>query len=149
MTTVLTKESGIESDVRDLRERAERVACGDPIRFSEAAVPGEYVRQGDVYITLINGEMLPASADLKRRPPSEKLAPGETQGSRHCLAHLRGVTMYELANPGPYDGPIMDLAEPNVVEHPEHGHCHLPVGLYAITYQRTEDAEGRQRRVQD
>lgn len=138
----------IERDITEMREQAERIRTGDPIKVSGAFGVGDDIRQGDIYITPIERAVIPRNAvevDAVRQ-----LAPGVTQGSRHCLSHLRGVTMRRLKNPGVYDGPILDLSEPNTIEHPEHGHVEdLPAGCYAVTYQRTQDAEGRQRRVQD
>ncbi len=58
-------------------------------RFPDAAPAGSRVRQGDVYITRLDA--LPASCAMEANP-SAQLAPGTTQGSRHCLKSLRSVS---------------------------------------------------------
>lgn len=141
-------ESGIATDVREVRERAGAIMHGTPVECTDAMDRGDYVRQGDIYITKIGKRDIPGNA-VPMKKPLVQLAPGDTQGSRHCLTTLDGVTMLEIPGDSDYGGPIIELAKPNTIEHPEHGHCKLPAGIYAITYQRTEDAEGRRRRVQD
>lgn len=131
--------------VRDLAEHAEKIKNDGPQRFPEAATPGDFVRQGDLYINLL--PKMPA--DTEKVAVRLQLAEGETQGSRHCLDSDVGVTMYRLKEPTTYDGPILDLAEERTVTHPEHGDWVLPPGLYGITYQRTQDRDERERRVQD
>lgn len=105
---------------------------------------GDHVRQGDLYIYRIAG--VPKGAE-RVESPDRQLAPGTTQGSRHCLDSLDGVTVHRLAEPNPLQGPILDLAEPRTVEHPEHGHVELQPGCYAVTYQRAHADELR--RTQD
>lgn len=114
--------------------------------FPDAASVGDSVRQGDVYITLLAG--VPSGCALVDKPSSQ-LAPGNTQGSRHCIKSLRSVRVFSIANPNVYDGPVIQSSKPMTIVHPEHGDWKLPAGCYAISYQRTEDSEGRQRRVQD
>ena len=112
--------------------------------FSPAASPGEYIRQGDVYITAVEGvkDLIP---DPK---PMAQLAPGATRGSRHVLSSLDNVKMFRQKNPTALDGPTIEVVGKNVVvEHPDHGHVELPPGFYAITYQRQMAEELR--RAQD
>lgn len=134
------------NDVQSVSEIAERIKSDAKQKFPEAASVGDYVRQGDIYITLLAG--VPAGA-IRDKNPQKQLAPGNTQGSRHCLSRMTDVTVYRLKSPTPYDGPVLDVAKPVTITHPEHGDWALPVGCYGISYQRTEDSEGRIRRVQD
>lgn len=133
-------------DVSVVSSTAERIKSDALQSFPEAASFGDTFRQGDVYITLI--EAVPAGSQILKAVPKQ-LAPGKTQGSRHCLKSTRGVKAYALKEPNAYDGPVIELTKPNVITHPEHGDVSLPCGIYAISFQRTEDSEGRQRRVQD
>jgi hypothetical protein len=73
----------------------------------------------------------------KLEGPSRQLAPGDTQGSRHCLRSLDGMTVYRLRNPGPLDGPIVVGERGLAIDHPEHANIVIeqPVTV-AITYQR-------------
>jgi hypothetical protein len=105
---------------------------------------GDEVRQGDIYVTRI--ESVPAGA-VKVAKPVKQLAPGATQGSRHCLRSIKGVMVYILKNPGPLDGPIVESARPIAIDHPEHGNRIIPAGVYAVTFQRAFAEELR--RVQD
>jgi len=100
--------------------------------------------QGDVYITKLNA--LPK--EIEEITPVAKLAPGETQGSRHELAHLDGVRMYRRKTMQECDGPLLQFTKPNDITHPEHGNVvNIPPGFYAITYQQTGDQI--RRRVRD
>lgn len=125
---------------------AEQIKSDRLQRFPTAGSVGDTVRQGDVYITLLKS--VPCGSTIIDKP-SRQLAPGTTQGSRHCIKSLRGVTLYSISNATVYDGPVISSAKAITITHPEHGNWLLPPGCYAISYQRTEDSEGRQRRVQD
>lgn len=135
-----------EKTMQAIQARAEEIKRGNPQRFPEAASVGDTFRQGDVYFTLLakrpNGCTLVAN-------PSLQLAPGTTQGSRHCLDSIDGVKVYALSSPEMLDGPILVLKKERTVTHPEHGHAILPAGCYRVTYQRDLDEEERIRRVQD
>lgn len=133
-------------EVSHVASKAESIKSDATQRFPEAASIGDGVRQGDIYITLI-GEIPGGASVVKKR--QSQLAPGDTQGSRHCLSNVRNVRMYSLPNATPYDGPVLEVRKEVTVTHPEHGDWILPRGVYAISYQRTQDSEGRIRRVQD
>jgi len=138
-----------ERAITQIQKRAEEIKSNAPQRFPEAASIGDSHRQGDIYLTLLDG--VPDGA--KKVPFRAQLADGETQGSRHCLASSAGVTMYTRKNPTNLEGPVFVLATENVVEHPEHGHVILPANVggtcYGITYQRNLDAMEREQRVLD
>lgn len=136
----------VADDVRSVSETAERIKSDALQTFPEAASVGDFVRQGDLYITLLS--RVPADS-VREKQPSAQLAPGTTQGSRHCISNMRNVTLYRLKTPNPYDGPVVEVNQPVTITHPEHGDWQLPVGVYGISYQRTEDSEGMIRRVQD
>lgn len=99
MTTVTTFDIDNHAAVRQLREaqaQVEKIKNDDPQNFPEAASIGDAVRQGDVYIQLID-DVTSVPFLFKKATPiyPMQLAPGNTKGSRHCLAHGRGVTAYE------------------------------------------------------
>lgn len=101
-------------------------------RFPEAAVAGDYVRQGDVYVWMLDGVpqgVSPAKASLQ-------VVEGTTKGSRHCLDSLAGVEMFVMPDADVLTGPVLRLSEERVLNHPEHGDWILGPGCYAITYQR-------------
>ena len=122
------------------------MSTGRVVAAAAAATPGDSWRQGDVYITLLAG--LPEEV-VSEGQPGLQLAPGTSQGSRHCLDNLDGVQVYRLRRPGMLDGPILATTRERTITHPEHGDLVLPPGTYAISYQRSMDAEERQRRVED
>ena len=138
----ITAETALEK----ISARAERIKNDETQRFPEAASHGDSWRQGDLYITLLAGRPIGA---VKEKAAGQQLVPGTTQGSRHCLDSLVGVTLYRLPNPGMLDGPIIECRKERTITHPEHGDVILPPGTYAISYQRSVDAEERQRRVED
>lgn len=93
----------------------------------------DFVRQGDVYLFNLPG--VPINAKKVARPVPQ-IAPGTTQGSRHVIADISTVTLYEMPNANALQGPIVDAPNGFTLEHPEHGHQTLPAGIYAITFQR-------------
>jgi hypothetical protein len=129
--------------LRDVADQAERIR-NDAEQRPAFVDPGDEVRQGDVYLTRLAG--LPRGL-VKVDRPARQLAPGDTQGSRHCLRSLRGVRVYRLAEPGPLDGPVIEAEREWAVDHPEHANFVLPPGVYAVTYQRAFAEELR--RVED
>ena len=135
-----------EQIVSEVVETGKRVAKRETLAFPESAIAGEAVRQGDVYLMLL--DRVPDGAKKLNQVPRQ-LAPGVTQGSRHTLDSVDGVTAYELADATEFDGPILKLAEERTVCHPEHGNWTLPPGVFAVGYQRTQDALDRARRVED
>jgi hypothetical protein len=137
------KSATIENVMDQIGEAAEKIKS-DGERVIEVMDVGDEVRQGDLYITMIAG--LPKGATPVKRPQSQ-LAPGTTQGSRHTLRSLDGVTIHELKNAGPLDGPILVCENGCAIDHPEHGNRVFPAGVYAITYQRAYADEIR--RVED
>lgn len=74
----------------------EQIKNDQPQQFPEAASVGDAVRQGDIYIQLIPDV---AKAPMLYEPATPsfpmQLADGNTKGSRHCLAHGDGVTVYQ------------------------------------------------------
>lgn len=93
---------------------------------------GDAWAQGDVLIRKIE-----SVGDTKLAiNPQRQLAPGTTQGSRHCLSTLDGVTLYEPIGANALEGPVFEVASEVTIEHPEHGDVALGKGCYAITYQR-------------
>jgi len=138
--------NSVLESVRQVEQVAESIKSDATQRFPEAASLNDAVRQGDLYITLIAN--VPLAAKLVKKP-SKQLAPGNTQGSRHCISNMRNVRVFANPQPSAYDGPILEVKKEVTIEHPEHGDWVLNPGCYAISYQRTEDSEGRIRRVQD
>ncbi len=134
------------SIVDKVQSQAKKVAKHETQRFPEAAAPGDAVRQGDVYITLL----AEVPAGYRRQTKWDKqLAPGATQGSRHVIDSKRGVVCYTNPRPTEFDGPVLHLKQEREITHPEHGNWVLPPGVYGISYQRTQDALDQQRRVAD
>lgn len=123
-----------------VKDSAEKIKNDAPQRFPEAASPGDTWRQGDVYIERL--ESVPAQCQPVKQPDAQ-LAPGTSQGSRHTLDSLAGVTLYQRPRPTVLDGPILEVAVERTITHPEHGDVVLPPGVYAIAYQRAYAAELR------
>lgn len=122
MKTATEVLSEIQSAAAETRPDVRRVAT---------MKPGEYARQGDVYVTRLNE--LP---ELGKPYEGRQLAPGTSKGSRHVVALSVDADLFDVVQPGPLDGPIIDAKSRLLIEHPEHGHLDLPPGVYAVTYQR-------------
>ena len=140
--TVLTAAKAIVA----IQQHVESIANNETQRFPEAASPGDAWVQGDVYITLLCN--LPEGCK-RVESPSLQLAPGTTQGSRHCLDGLDGVEVFSLPQPGMLDGPVLQCRKERTIEHPEHGWVVLPPGIYGISYQQSMDELERAKRVLD
>jgi hypothetical protein len=140
------KRKTMNTVIQEVVDVAKKIAKRETQRFPEAASPGDCIRQGDVYVMLL--DELPSDS-VEQSKWDTQLAPGTTHGSRHILDSKRGVSCYALPEATEFDGPVLLLKEERVLTHPEHGDWILSPGIYAISYQRTQDALDRQRRVQD
>jgi hypothetical protein len=118
--------------------------ANDSLRVINPVV-GVPVAQGDINLWLL--PKMPAN--VIKVAPNHQLAPGTTQGSRHCIRQedMVNVKFYSLPNPTPLQGNIMLLEQPIIIEHPEHGDQQWPAGIVAVTYQLRHAEEVA--RVQD
>jgi hypothetical protein len=140
-------ENAVMDPVTKVTTTAEAIKNDETQWFSEAASVGDAVRQGDIYITKLKA--VPKEAKLMKVPAAQ-LAPGNTRGSRHILKSLEGVKMYSIGDSrNIYNGPIIEATQEIEIDHPEHGNWICPPGVYGVSYQRTVDSEGVQRRVAD
>lgn len=141
MTATMTATKALEV----IKSDPEKLDTKKPQRFPEAASPGNFFRQGDLYITVIKS----IPGDAVKSAVRLQVADGNTQGSRHCLDAKTGVEMFSKARQTQLDGPMIRLRKERTITHPEHGHVILPPGCYEITYQRNLDSEEREQRVRD
>ena len=132
--------------VETVQSVAKKIAKRETQLFPAGASVGDCIRQGDVYITLLDA--VPVGMQ-KAEKWNLQLAPGDTQGSRHVLDSRDGVTCYIHADASEFDGPVLVLEKQRELTHPEHGNWILPPGTYGVSYQRTQDALDQQRRVAD
>lgn len=96
-TATRDKVTDINHALADATARAEQIKNDAPQRFPEAASIGDAVRQGDIYIQLVEpATARPMFYQLEQNVEFPmQLADGNTKGSRHCLAHGNGVTVYK------------------------------------------------------
>jgi hypothetical protein len=96
-TATKTKNNNVSKTLADISAAVEAIKNDGLQHFPEAASIGDAVRQGDVYIQLIDEADIAAAGGLlsKMKEPMLQLAPGNTKGSRHCLASADGVEMWE------------------------------------------------------
>ncbi len=106
---------------------------------------GDMWAQGDIGILKLKS--LPKDATKTKEQNIAQLAPGNTQGSRHHLRSLDGITQYKLANATVLDGPTIEATKEFWVDHPEHGNVKFEAGVYSVVFQRAFAEELR--RVQD
>lgn len=123
-----------------ITQHAESIKNDGAHDLRESMEVGDAWAQGDILIRKIN-----AIADVEEvKSPQRQLAPGTTQGSRHCLSTLDGVTVYQPKDANVLEGPVFTTENGVTVEHPEHGDVILGPGCYSITYQRSYDEERRE-----
>ena len=127
---------------KSIKTHAESIK-NDETQSLVAPSQGDAWAQGDLLIVCL--ENVPKDAEAA--PLVAQLAPGNTQGSRHCLTSLHGISMFKAKSAGPLDGPVFEAKSGCEIDHPEHGNLILPPGVYGAVYQRqyAEDL----RRVQD
>jgi hypothetical protein len=91
----------IVADLNAARETVERIKNDAAQQFPEAASIGDAVRQGDIYIQLIDPVTSAPQLYTRALQPvfPYQLAEGNSKGSRHCLASGNGVTIYEPVGP--------------------------------------------------
>jgi hypothetical protein len=146
----------IKKQIAAVKKSAEKMNASAPAKVGTASI-GDVVRQGDLYLVCI--EELPADG---RRAPRQ-LAPGNTQGSRHCaegecsvympkspaaVAKLIGTACHGAEVPEQLVGPLVECIGETTITHPEHGHRMLPAGsVWVVVFQRAYADEVR--RVQD
>ncbi len=139
--------------LKQLKDNAEQIANDGEHRPTMEV--GDSWRQGDVIIMRLPDDFVAAhKGDLTEividSGETLQLAEGSTQGSRHCLASLDGITVYRLRDANALDGPVIHATRPFDVTHPEHGNvCDLPAGDYAFPGQRTFTGGRAVRRTKD
>lgn len=133
MSTTITEE------IIEVQDFATTGAIKDT-RTVETIEVGQHVRQGDIYVERT------ARLSGKGSPTTErKLAPGETQGSRHMI--VGDVDVYARSEQGIVEGkllgPEIDAKDSVRIAHPEHADIELPAGTYQVFYQ--QDPASKQR----
>lgn len=133
----------------------------DAPKFLATFKAGDVSHQGDLIVVGIAS--LPKS---RKHRPSQQLADGNTQGSRHVLRD--GIEVYDC-DPSEvaklikaatkcvigeqYIGPVFVSPKnptENDMSHPEHGNQGFAAGsVCAVVYQRNLDAEEREQRTRD
>lgn len=126
----------------------ESVRPGMPAKFTTACQPGDIIWQGDLGLEIV--EHVPKT-HKKANQQSVKLVPGDTQGARHCLDSLNGVTIYvtDEQDDDSLVGPCFVLTDERTVLHPTHGPVTIPAGFTILChYQREWDKESSKERRQ-
>lgn len=101
MTTATIENHVAVRQMREAQAQVEKIKNDAAQMFPEAASIGDAVRQGDIYIQLIEPLSGPPMFYKNATPAFPmQLADGNTKGSRHCLEHGRGVTVYVPVAPG-------------------------------------------------
>jgi hypothetical protein len=133
------------------------VQPGRPERLNEAARAGDAIAQGDLLLMVVDLESVQDTSAIPAdqvRPSMVQLVPGNSEGARHCLDSLEGVTFYQT-RPGRW---FMDVNDPlaifhcsqeRTVLHPVHGPVIIAAGHTIAAYQQRELVNGREQRMVD
>jgi len=98
--TTATFANNVQQTLADIADAVEKIKNDQMQHFPEAASIGDAVRQGDIYIQLIDERDLYSLVMLYAHVPAEELgnrlqlAPGNTKGSRHIIQNTAGLTMW-------------------------------------------------------
>jgi len=133
--TKTIKKTKAQNNLSEIQQFATK--SSNDCRIIDKIEVGQCVRQGDVYITRIEN-----FSKVGCTKAGQKLAPGDTPGSRHFVdAH---VTTWQNENTGKvvrYEvgftckGLLLECDRSFKVTHPEHAHFYLPAGSYEVSYQ--------------
>lgn len=105
-------------------------------RFVDKIQPGQFVRQGDIYIVCVKS-VNPKLKETKVR----QLAMGNSQGSRHVIEGEAEIfapvskTIQRTKLGEYFEGPSFRCKEHVTISHPEHAHISLPPGSYEVRHQ--------------
>lgn len=136
-----------------------RVHPGQPFRLNEAASVNDGCWQGDLGFKIV--AKVPAGWKEVKNPTAKdlQLVPGNTEGSRHCLASFENVRLFrrdewEAKAEEDFLGPVLVVGEagPDAESlHPTHGPIAIAPGhTVALQYQKVWDQiEKRERRQRD
>jgi hypothetical protein len=125
----------ITVDFEALTKELETIRNTDPQSLAMMEIGDEW-RQGDLRIVRVDGDKI--RGNLVLTVPQHQLAPGTSQGSRHCLDTTDGIEFFTVMNATVVDGPVIHATQPFSITHPEHGDCvDIPAGWYAFPGQRT------------
>lgn len=135
MSTTTTKKD-IKTIGKRLREAAEKTT------HRHATAPemrvGQMYAQGDIGVLAIRD--LPENAAKIDRPANGQVAPGTTQGSRHCIDESDAVCYYRFPGDDLSDL-CVESTEAWTLRHPEHGHVTFGPGRYQLVHQQNEQRE--------
>lgn len=127
----------MQTTIQDIIAQGRTIAHAAPQTVSAEALEAWPVgtifsQQGDLYFA----KLAAVPRDARPWPFAHgQLAPGTTQGSRHCVDSTR-VRLWLLPQPTALEGPIIEAPDGVEITHPEHGHLLFPPGVYQVTFQR-------------
>ena len=131
----------LSAAVTTLRESCESIDTGKPLRIPADMEIGDMYPQGD--IGLLRIKALPkGSTRLDWKSGDYQLAPGNTQGSRHCIPAKSNVAVFRVDDRDGLSDLCLVADAPFDLTHPEHAH-HLgyPAGTYRVLHQQNEQRQ--------
>lgn len=139
---------------RVMKNRDEwKVSPGQPASFTEACTVNDCIAQGDLNLVILDDVPNDYIEVVDLEEKHRQLVPGNNEGAKHCLEHLRGIRLFYPPNwnMDSLVGPVMLISRDNTVLHPTHGNVHIPAGFTVGTfYQREWDRElEKERRARD
>ena len=112
-------------------------------KVKETCEIGKGIRQGDLYIVRLNPTGNTKLKGLEEAINiedctmlgSDQLAPGKTQGSRHCIKEGQATFWIDPKNNNPVFGGVVKADGRWDLTHPEHADWNMPSGCYGVFYQ--------------
>jgi hypothetical protein len=147
-----TKNKTVEMTAEQALEAVRRSVANpkpETIVLNDVHSPGEYVRQGDIYIRRIEAPDVKGMESV----PSDwngQLAEGTGKGSRHIIDRPQTVKAYRKKVRQTQDGYVFKTGNTGVeVTHPDHGHVKLGANCWFEVFYQVNLFNSEKTRVQD
>ena len=145
-----TKNAGMTAEqALDAVKRSVANPKPETIRLTQVNTVGEFVRQGDIYLRLIEA---PDVKNLEVVPNdwNGQLAEGQGKGSRHIIDKPATCKVYRKKNRQVQDGYIFKTGNEAVeVTHPDHGHVALDANTWYEAFYQVNLFNSEKTRVRD
>ena len=128
-----TPKSAVDS-FEKIRNHAEAIKNDEHAEVGAMSVNDCYW-QGDVGVVFVDDGKVPEGWQVAKEQ-NPQLAVGNTQGARHIIENMEGVTLFQQNSATSLDGPGIEAKKGFRLNHPEHGDRTFLPGVYRTRFQR-------------